>query len=109
MQERIEQLVSEAQSVIGNAADLQALDEIRVQYLGKKGLLTEELKQLGKLPAQTRREAGQIINRSRDNWMAGVQGCRQRNWSGGWRRRRSTLPSRGAVNRPAACIRLPAP
>lgn len=67
MQERIEQLVSEAESVIGNAADLQALDEIRVQYLGKKGLLTEELKQLGKLPAQTRREAGQIINRAKQD------------------------------------------
>jgi phenylalanyl-tRNA synthetase alpha chain len=67
VQERIEQLVSEAESVIGNAADLQALDEIRVQYLGKKGLLTEELKQLGKLPAQTRREAGQIINRAKQD------------------------------------------
>ena len=67
MQERIEQLVSDAESVIGNAADLPTLDEIRVQYLGKKGLLTEELKQLGKLPAQTRREAGQIINRAKQD------------------------------------------
>jgi phenylalanyl-tRNA synthetase alpha chain len=67
VQERIEQLVSEADSVIGNAADLQALDEIRVRYLGKKGLLTEELKQLGSLPAQTRREAGQIINRAKQD------------------------------------------
>jgi len=46
---------------------LQILDEIRVQYLGKKGLLTEELKQLGKLPAEARREAGQIINRAKQD------------------------------------------
>ena len=78
MQERIEQLVSEAQSVIGNAADLQALDEIRVQYLGKKGLLTEELKQLGKLPAQTRREAGQIINRAKQAVQRQLDGRRSR-------------------------------
>ena len=78
MQERIEQLVSEAQSVIGNAADLQALDEIRVQYLGKKGLLTEELKQLGKLPAQTRREAGQIINRAKQDVQTQLDARRSR-------------------------------
>ena len=67
MQERIEKLVSDAVSVIGSANDLQILDEIRVQYLGKKGLLTEELKQLGKLPAEVRREAGQIINRAKQD------------------------------------------
>jgi phenylalanyl-tRNA synthetase alpha chain len=78
VQERIEQLVSEAQSVIGNAADLQVLDEIRVQYLGKKGLLTEELKQLGKLPAQTRREAGQIINRAKQAVQRQLDGRRSR-------------------------------
>jgi phenylalanyl-tRNA synthetase alpha chain len=35
---------------------------VRVQYLGKKGLLTEQLKQLGKLPAEERPQAGQAIN-----------------------------------------------
>ncbi len=78
MQERIEQLVSEAESVIANAVDLQALDEIRVQYLGKKGLLTEELKQLGKLPAQTRREAGQIINRAKQDVQGQLDARRSR-------------------------------
>ena len=67
MQERIEKLISDAVSVIGSATDLQMLDEIRVQYLGKKGLLTEELKQLGKLPSEARRAAGQIINRAKQD------------------------------------------
>jgi phenylalanyl-tRNA synthetase alpha chain len=35
---------------------------IRVNYLGKKGLLTQQLKQLGKLPADERPQAGQVIN-----------------------------------------------
>jgi phenylalanyl-tRNA synthetase alpha chain len=33
-----------------------------VRYLGKKGLLTEQLKQLGKLPEAERPQAGQAIN-----------------------------------------------
>ena len=32
------------------STDLGALDEVRVQLLGKKGLLTEQLKSLGALP-----------------------------------------------------------
>jgi phenylalanyl-tRNA synthetase alpha chain len=48
---------------IAAAADPAALDEVRVHYLGKKGLLTAQLKQLGALPADQRPAAGQEINR----------------------------------------------
>lgn len=58
----LESLIAEAQSAIEGAADLRALDDLRVQYLGKKGSLTEQLKQLGQLPPEERREAGQKIN-----------------------------------------------
>jgi len=39
-----------------------ALDQVRVRYLGKQGLLTQQRKQLGKLPAAERPEAGKRIN-----------------------------------------------
>ncbi|MDX1454051.1 MAG: phenylalanine--tRNA ligase subunit alpha [Gammaproteobacteria bacterium] len=61
MQE-LEKLSQEATAAIDAAADLRALDDIRVAYLGKKGSITEQLKSLGKLPAEERREAGQKIN-----------------------------------------------
>ncbi|HEB81390.1 MAG TPA: phenylalanine--tRNA ligase subunit alpha, partial [Gammaproteobacteria bacterium] len=49
-----------------NAADsLEALDQIRVDYLGKKGELTSLLKTLGKLPAEERKAAGQDINNAK--------------------------------------------
>jgi len=48
---------------IADAADPAALDAVRVQFLGKKGSLTDQLKQLGKLPAEQRPAAGQAINR----------------------------------------------
>jgi len=61
MQE-LDNLVSEAQQAISAADDLAELDNVRVQYLGKKGSLTAQMKQLGKLPPEERREAGQTIN-----------------------------------------------
>ena len=43
---------------IDSAADLQALQALRVRYLGKKGELTAQLKTLGGLPPEERRSAG---------------------------------------------------
>jgi phenylalanyl-tRNA synthetase alpha chain len=57
-----EKLQTEAIAEIKASTDLSDLDQIRVNYLGKKGLLTQQLKQLGKLPAEERPQAGQVIN-----------------------------------------------
>lgn len=58
-------LVDEATGLIEGAEKLAALDEVRVRYLGKSGLLTAQLKQLGKLPAEQRPLAGQAINKAK--------------------------------------------
>ena len=42
---------------------MAALDAVRVAYLGKKGEITAQLKNLGQLPADERPAAGQAINR----------------------------------------------
>ena len=60
--EALAALEQQARQAVAQAQDLKALDEVRVQFLGKKGLLTEQLKQLGKLPADQRPQAGQAIN-----------------------------------------------
>lgn len=57
-----EKLQAEAIEEVKASADLSQLDQIRVNYLGKKGLLTQQLKQLGQLPAEERPQAGQVIN-----------------------------------------------
>jgi phenylalanyl-tRNA synthetase alpha chain len=59
----LEGLTDKAQQAITAAQDLAKLDEIRVGYLGKSGLLTAQLKQLGKLPPEQRPQAGQAINK----------------------------------------------
>jgi len=58
----IDSLLNEAQQKVAAAAELQVLDDVRVAYLGKKGSLTELLKQLGTLSAEERPKAGQAIN-----------------------------------------------
>jgi phenylalanyl-tRNA synthetase alpha chain len=52
--------------------DLGALDQVRVRYLGKKGLITELLKGLGRLPAEERPAAGQRINEAKEALQAAL-------------------------------------
>ena len=63
--EGLGELQGQALAAIEEATDLKALDEARVQYLGKKGVLTEQLKALGSLPHEERKAAGQRINEAK--------------------------------------------
>jgi phenylalanyl-tRNA synthetase alpha chain len=64
--EQLTALVERALVAVDTCADLSALEELRVGILGKKGLITEQLKALGGLPAAERPAAGQIINDAKD-------------------------------------------
>lgn len=64
MQE-LSQLINQAQQAIFQAPDLATLEQLRVQWLGKKGVLTEQLKQLGHLPPEQRPQAGQSVNEAK--------------------------------------------
>ncbi len=61
----LEQQVDAAQVAIQAVSDLVGLDAIRVQYLGKQGVLTARMKQLGKLPQAERPAAGQQIHQAK--------------------------------------------
>ena len=58
----LEQIAKQAESSIAAAEKLSTLDDLRVEYLGKKGRLTGLLKGLGKLTAEERPAAGAKIN-----------------------------------------------
>ncbi|MEX0618562.1 MAG: phenylalanine--tRNA ligase subunit alpha [Pseudohongiellaceae bacterium] len=55
-------LLQQALAAISESGDEKSLEGLRVQYLGKKGRLTAELKNLGQLPAEERPAAGEQIN-----------------------------------------------
>jgi len=63
--EQLTELMQQAESQLNGASTLAELDDVRVHYLGKKGLITGQLKQLGKLPPEERKGAGQAINKAK--------------------------------------------
>ena len=69
----LDELEQQALQAVAESADAAALDEVRVRYLGKKGLLTQQLKQLGALPAEERPAAGQEINRIKQQVQAAIE------------------------------------
>ena len=62
MKEMLEKLRAESAAAISEAASTEALEALRVKYLGKKGELTAILKQMGKLSAEERPVIGQLAN-----------------------------------------------
>jgi phenylalanyl-tRNA synthetase alpha chain len=62
----IEAVERQAAAEIAACTELRALDDLRVHYLGKKGVVTEQLKSLGGLEPEQRKQAGQVVNRVRD-------------------------------------------
>ena len=65
MKEQLANIRSQALAAIEGAADPAALDALRVQYLGKKGELTNVLKSMGSLSAEERPAMGQLANEVR--------------------------------------------
>jgi len=62
----LDELLAQALQALATATDLMQLDAVRVHYLGKKGLFTEQMKELGKLDPEQRRTVGQVINQAKD-------------------------------------------
>ena len=60
--ENLSALVDQAQAAVDAATEEPVLEQLRVQYLGKKGEITQLLKTLGKLSAEERPKAGAKIN-----------------------------------------------
>ena len=62
----VNELEQRALAQIQASGDLQQLDDLRVQYLGKKGEVTALLKSLGSMEPEQRKSFGQAINTARD-------------------------------------------
>ena len=62
----LQTLVSEALATIGAANDAAMLEQVRVQYLGKKSLITELSKAMGQMDPEARKEQGARLNEARN-------------------------------------------
>ena len=65
MKEQLAKIRAEALSAMAAAESTAALDELRVQYLGKKGELTAVLKSMGRLSPEERPAMGALANEVR--------------------------------------------
>ena len=61
----LDKLVAQATNQINTTSELAQLEQIRVDYLGKKGSITALMKQLGKLSNEERPKVGQVINQAK--------------------------------------------
>ena len=65
MKEKLAAIRSAAMSALENSKMLSELEELRIQYLGKKGELTSVMKGMGELSAEERPVIGQLANEVR--------------------------------------------
>lgn len=103
MQE-LDSLIEKANSDVLQAQDLNVLDQVRVRYLGKKGQLTEFLKQLKDLAPEERPRAGQAINQAKQSLQQIIEQRKHELESSAVKQRLATetiditLPGRGQVS-----------
>ncbi|MEO0442690.1 MAG: phenylalanine--tRNA ligase subunit alpha [Pseudomonadota bacterium] len=71
--ENLKSLTNEALQLVNNAEELSMLDQVRVDYLGKKGQLTALLKSLGALSTAERPAAGAKINEAKQQVQDAIQ------------------------------------
>jgi len=65
MKEKLEQIRAEALKQIEESEALEKLNEVRVNFLGKKGALTAVLKSLKEVAPEERPKVGQLVNDTR--------------------------------------------
>jgi phenylalanyl-tRNA synthetase alpha chain len=64
----LEETLAQALQAIAAATELNQLDQVRVDYLGKKGFFTLQMKELGSLDPEQRRTVGQVINTAKNEF-----------------------------------------
>ena len=69
----LDNLVEQAISAINSTDSINDLEQIRVNYLGKKGHITSQMKLLGKLSQEERPKVGQIINQAKQKVQQAIQ------------------------------------
>ncbi len=76
-QQTLEGVKSDLMSRVDQAGSLDALEQVRVEALGKKGRVTQLMKSLGGLEPEERKERGQAFNRLKAELSEAIEARRQ--------------------------------
>ncbi|MBI1884122.1 MAG: phenylalanine--tRNA ligase subunit alpha [Chlamydiae bacterium] len=75
---KVHDILQEAEKAIHASQSLDALDRERVHWLGRKGVLTEFLKGLGKLPPDQKPQVGKIVHTAKEKVETWLEACKLR-------------------------------
>jgi phenylalanyl-tRNA synthetase alpha chain len=67
LEKTIEQIQQEALKELESAGDAESVKTISIKYLGRKGVVTQFLRNISSLPAEIRPEAGKKANETKNN------------------------------------------
>ncbi|OHD69276.1 MAG: phenylalanine--tRNA ligase subunit alpha [Spirochaetes bacterium RBG_16_49_21] len=73
MEHQLAEIRATALSAIQSADSIDILEEIRIQYLGRKGSLTLILRSLGNIPAERRASIGKLSNQYKNEIESGLE------------------------------------
>jgi phenylalanyl-tRNA synthetase alpha chain len=73
MLEQFEQAAGQALAELEQVQDLKALEDFRIKYLGRKGLIMQLLSEVGRLPREEKPRAGQLANRAKNEVTAAFE------------------------------------
>ncbi len=73
MLEQFEQAAGQALAELEQVRDLKALEDFRIRYLGRKGLIMQLLSEVGQLPREEKPRAGQLANRAKNEVTAAFE------------------------------------
>jgi phenylalanyl-tRNA synthetase alpha chain len=76
MNDDLEALKTSTDAALAAATDLRAWDAVRIAVLGRNGSLTGMLRDLGKVPAEQKKDRGAALNRLKDALNAAIDGRR---------------------------------
>jgi phenylalanyl-tRNA synthetase alpha chain len=73
MLEQFEQIGAQALAELQSVQDLKALEDFRIKYLGRKGLILGLLSEVGKLPREEKPRGGQLANKAKNDVTAAFE------------------------------------
>jgi phenylalanyl-tRNA synthetase alpha chain len=73
MEDQLATLLSEAKSAISDAESPAVIEQLRINLFGKKGQLTDLLKQVSQAPVDIRPELGRLVNQAKQDLMTCLQ------------------------------------
>ena len=73
---KVKEILEKSLEEISNAASIEDIENIRIDFIGKKGLFTNELKKLRHLPANDRPSFGQEINKAKNVFLTNLSSAK---------------------------------